>query len=100
MCFSDAVTIVIFALPDLSSGWSLRARLLARIVPPMPPPTIRIFIAPPSLACLDTRMDGSDPYANPALWIAMRSFRLLDLDVPHAGLLARSDELVADLPDP
>ena len=36
--------MVICALPCLISFFSLRARLLARMVPPIPPPTISILI--------------------------------------------------------
>src|SRR5450755_3573640 len=81
MCFSDAVTIVILALPDLSSGVSRRARLLARIVPPIPPPMIRIFIAPPHVCTNERKL----------------SLRLLDRDVPDPGFLARAEKAVADL---
>src|SRR6185437_7463533 len=58
--------------PNLSSGASLLARLFARIVPPMPPPTITIFIR-------------------------ASSFGLADGDVPHTGLFAGAEELVSDL---
>jgi hypothetical protein len=37
--------MVIFALPVLSSPANRLARLLASMVPPIPPPTINIFIA-------------------------------------------------------
>jgi len=44
MCLSEADNIVMRALPVLSSFVNLLARLFASIVPPIPPPTIRIFI--------------------------------------------------------
>src|SRR5574340_735799 len=75
MWLSDADSSVSFALPVFSSGASLRARLFARIVPPMPPPTIKIFIR-------------------------VSLFRLADRDVPHPRLLAGAKELVSDLLHP
>src|SRR5574340_1157793 len=75
MCRSEADSTVSFTLPDLSSGASLLARLFARIVPPMPPPTIRIFIC-------------------------SSSFRLADCDVPDPRFLAGAEVLVPDLLHP
>src|SRR5450759_4325489 len=81
MCLSDAVSIVILTLPDLSSGVSRRARLLARIVPPIPPPMIRIFMFTPFVSAYEL----------------MLSLQLLDCNVPYARFLARAQVLVPDL---
>src|SRR5512142_311543 len=77
--------MVIRALPDLSSGARRRARLLARMVPPMPPPTIKIFIAcSPSCSVI----------------ALASSLGLADVDVPNALFLARAEQVVPDLADP
>src|SRR5512142_2260339 len=77
--------MVIRALPDLSSGAGRRARLLARMVPPMPPPTIKIFIArSPSCSVIGLAS----------------SLGLADVDVPNARFLPRAEQVVPDLADP
>src|SRR6266496_2402080 len=81
MCRSEADSMVIRTLPLLSSALSRRARLFAKIVPPMPPPMISILI----------------------LRLLLPTRCLLGLaydDVPDAVLLPRFEEVVLDLVDP
>src|SRR5215475_1595674 len=78
MCLSEAESIVILTLPDLSSGARRRARLFPRMVPPIPPPTITIRITA-------------------LLSFVGTLFRFPDDDAPDAGFLPCANELMAHL---
>src|SRR6185437_11459908 len=83
MCLSEAESKVIRTLPARISLASRRARLLPRIVPPVPPPTIRICIDLPRAAI------G-----------AAESLRFTYHDVPHAIYLSGAHHLVTNFLDP
>src|SRR3569832_834416 len=94
---SDAESIVIRTLRERISADSRRARFLATMVPPVPPPTTKILIAF-SYPKLITRMSWYlGATTCPARSVLLG---LADLDVPDPVDLFIAEDLVADLVDP